>query len=153
MEKLRVVRVAARIALAIMTAIFGVLATDCGNKKTGEATSVNRSTPQEENTRRVMPIADENAVKRSRSLYMGTCSACHAPDAKGIQGLGPDLTRNQFVKSLTDEELLEFIIKGRPANDPANKTGVEMPPRGGNPALTDDQIRDIIAYLRSLYGR
>jgi hypothetical protein len=27
---------------------------------------------------------------------------------------------------------------------------VDMPPKGGNPALTDAQIMDIIAFIRSL---
>ncbi|WP_448601203.1 hypothetical protein [Thermoflexus hugenholtzii] len=44
---------------------------------------------------------------------------------------------------------MEFIKKGRPATDPANTTGVDMPPKGGNPALTDQDLADIIAFLRT----
>ena len=57
---------------------------------------------------------------------------------------------SDFVKGLSDQELLAFIKKGRPTSDPANTTGVDMPPKGGNPSLTDQQILDIIAYIRSL---
>jgi disulfide bond formation protein DsbB len=35
-------------------------------------------------------------------------------------------------------------------SDPLNTTGIAMPPKGGNPALTDGQIVDIVAYLRSI---
>jgi disulfide bond formation protein DsbB len=79
-----------------------------------------------------------------------TCAGCHGPDGKGIQGLGKDFTTSEFVKSQTDEQLLAFIKVGRPASDPLNTTGVDMPPKGGNPALTDLQIMDVIAYVRSL---
>lgn len=79
-----------------------------------------------------------------------TCAGCHGPDGKGIQGLGKDFTASEFVKSQTDEQLLAFIKVGRPASDPANTTGVDMPPKGGNPAFTDEQLLDIIAYVRSL---
>ena len=49
----------------------------------------------------------------------------------------------------TEEELANFINIGRPAGDPANMTGVDMPPRGGNPSLTDQDIRDVSAYLKA----
>ncbi|MER3514081.1 MAG: hypothetical protein C4310_06580 [Chloroflexota bacterium] len=78
------------------------------------------------------------------------CAACHGTDAKGLPGLGKDLTASQFVKSQTDEQLVEFIKKGRDTSDPANTTGVAMPPKGGDPSLTDDQLRAIVAYIRTL---
>jgi len=82
--------------------------------------------------------------------YQQSCSACHGQDAKGLPNLGKDLTTSDFVHSSSDQELLEFVKQGRPVSDPANTTGVDMPPKGGNPALTDQQILDIIAYLRTL---
>lgn len=88
---------------------------------------------------------------RGKELFVGTCAACHGPTAEGIPGLGKDLTTSEFVAGLSDAELLEFIKKGRPIDDPLNTTGVEMPPRGGNMTLTDDDLRDIIAYIRSLH--
>ncbi len=86
-----------------------------------------------------------------KTEYAQFCSACHGPDAKGLKGLGKDLTASDFVKKLSDEELLHYVIKGRAADDPLNTTGIPMPPKGGNPALTDQQIADIISYLRTFY--
>ncbi len=85
-----------------------------------------------------------------QTKYQGTCSACHGPDAKGIQGLGKDLTTSEFAKGLPDAEVILFITKGRDPSDPANTTGVQMPPRGGNPALKDQDLADIVAYVRTL---
>ena len=83
-------------------------------------------------------------------LYQGTCAACHGADATGIDGLGKDLHDNEFTNSLSDPELIAFLEVGRPASDPLNTTGVDMPPKGGNPALTDQDLQDIVAYLRTL---
>jgi disulfide bond formation protein DsbB len=87
---------------------------------------------------------------QGQTKFVGTCSSCHGPEARGLPGLGKDLHNNAFVKSQTDAQLLAFIQKGRPASDPANTTKVDMPPRGGNPALKDSDINDIIAYIRTL---
>ncbi|MFN2187894.1 MAG: c-type cytochrome [Candidatus Promineifilaceae bacterium] len=78
------------------------------------------------------------------------CAACHGPDAKGLPNLGKDMTTSEFIKGLTDDELVEFIKTGRPIDDPANTTGVEMPAKGANPAFTDEDLYDIVAYIRTV---
>jgi mono/diheme cytochrome c family protein len=79
-----------------------------------------------------------------------TCSACHGPEGKGIQGLGKDFTASEFVKGQTDDELVAFIKVGRDPSDPLNTTGVAMPPKGGNPALNDQDLYDLVAFIRTL---
>ena len=64
--------------------------------------------------------------------------------------LGKDLHQNEFVRGLDDEELFQFFKTGRPANHPLNEQRVDMPPKGGNPALQDDDLRLIAAYVRSI---
>ena len=64
--------------------------------------------------------------------------------------LGKNLHRNEFARSKSDDDLVEFLKVGRPAFDPLNERGVDMPPRGGDPALTDDDLRLIVAYVRSI---
>lgn len=82
--------------------------------------------------------------------YNALCIACHGPGGEGVEGLGKSFTTSEFLREKNDEEMLEFIKIGRPIGDPLNTTGVDMPPKGGNPALTDEQILDIIAYVRTL---
>ena len=97
-----------------------------------------------------LPEAVSNAGEPAGAgLYQQTCAACHGPDAKGQPNLGKDLTTSQFVRSQSDQALLAFIKQGRMPNDPGNTTGVPMPPKGGNSALTDAQILDIIAFIRT----
>ena len=84
------------------------------------------------------------------TIYDNACVACHGADAKGVPSLGKDLTTSTFADGLTDEELVSFIIEGRPAGDPLNTTGVDMLPRGGNSGLSDHDLFDVVAYLRTL---
>ena len=53
-------------------------------------------------------------------------------------------------KTGDDDALLAFIKQGRSPSDPKNTTGIQMPPKGGNPAMSDDDILDVIAYLRTM---
>lgn len=101
-------------------------------------------------TQQSQTVAVDAKVQEGQSLFSTTCFACHGFDARGIPGLGKNLVESTFIHGLTDDELLAFIINGRPIGDPLNTTGVAMPARGGNPSLTDDQLLSIIAYLRSL---
>ena len=82
-----------------------------------------------------------------------SCTACHGPAGQGIVGLGKDLTISEFVTGKTDQELVEFIKVGRDPSDPLNTTGIAMPPKGGNPALDDEDLQNIIAYIRTLHQK
>jgi len=89
-------------------------------------------------------------VADGKALYMKTCPACHGPDARGLPGLGKDMTTSEFIPSKSDAELVEFIKKGRAIDDPLNTTGVPMPPMGANPTLTDPEILAIVGFIRLL---
>lgn len=88
-------------------------------------------------------------VSQGKSYFGASCSGCHGSDGRGVAGLGKNLVKSDFMSDLNDQELHEFIVTGRSAWDPTNTTGVDMPAKGGNPALTDDNIYQIIAYLRT----
>jgi disulfide bond formation protein DsbB len=89
-------------------------------------------------------------VQLGQVEFREVCSLCHGLNGEGRRVLGSDLRHNMFVQGKSDDELAAFIVAGRSASDPANQTGVDMPPRGGNPELSDDKIGHIVAYLRSL---
>ncbi|MGH9464959.1 MAG: c-type cytochrome [Thermoanaerobaculia bacterium] len=84
------------------------------------------------------------------ALFRGTCAACHGANGEGMPRLGKDLRAGAFVRGRSDAQLVEFLKEGRPATHPDNLTRVDMPPRGGNPALTDEDLAAIVVYLRSL---
>jgi disulfide bond formation protein DsbB len=95
------------------------------------------------------PSSPTDIIARGKKAYV-SCIACHGKDATGVKNMGKNLIESPFVAKLTDDALVDFIKKGRGPTDPDNTTKVGMPPKGGNPALKDEQIRDIVAYIRSL---
>lgn len=99
------------------------------------------------------PAASQGDAVKGKTVFEGTCVSCHGPDAKGLPGLGKDLTTSEFVSQQTDKQLVDFIKKGRPANDPANTNKVDMPPRGGNPALSDNDLANVVAFVRSIHQK
>lgn len=114
-----------------------------------------KATPGADEKSKALALAGGDAelagyIASGMTLYAKTCIACHGPQGTGIKGNGKALARNEFIKGLDDDSLLAFVKKGRDPSDPRNTTGVGMPPKGGNPALSDDDLLDIISYLRTL---
>lgn len=121
---------------------FGISA--CGGGDTGSQSSSQDSSSQTEATFRGDPEV-------GKELFSGTCIACHGPEGKGIPGLGKDMTTSEFIAGKTDKELVDFIKVGRDPSDPLNTTGVAMPPKGGNPALSDEDLFNIVSFVRTLH--
>ncbi|MGB7860534.1 MAG: c-type cytochrome [Acidimicrobiia bacterium] len=83
-------------------------------------------------------------------LFTATCATCHGQGGIGVDGLGPTFIGNEFVAGMDDAALIDFITVGRPIDDPDNQTGVAMPAKGANPALSSADLADIVAYLREI---
>ncbi len=83
-------------------------------------------------------------------VYEATCVACHGPNGEGIEGLGKPMPGSPFITGLSDADLITFIKEGRGPSHPDNTTGVDMPPKGGNPALDDQDLADVVAFIRTL---
>ena len=95
------------------------------------------------------PVVD---AEKGHKLFIGTCASCHGLKGEGMPGQGKPLVHNTFIQGQDDAQLLAFLKIGRQSWDPANTTKVQMPPRGGNPALSDGNMRDIVAFLRTQQG-
>ena len=87
---------------------------------------------------------------RGQKLYQQTCAMCHGYQGEGVPRLGKPIVDSEFVRRYSDEELVRFLVEGRAANHPDNTQGIPMPPRGGNPSLTDEDLAAIVAYMRSI---
>ncbi len=96
------------------------------------------------------PTNSPEDIAQGGEIFASTCSACHGADAKGLPNLGKDLTTSEYVKDNDDAVLLILLKEGRPSGHELNTTGVDMPPKGGNPSLTDDDLLKVVAYLRSI---
>ena len=94
-------------------------------------------------------LLDPQAVLRGKKVY-SSCITCHGKTGVGVPKTGADLVHSDFLRTKTDEELVAFVKKGRQPGDPDSKMKLAMPAKGGNPAIKDNQIQDVIVYLRSL---
>ena len=90
------------------------------------------------------------AVEAGGAVFRGSCRACHGSDGEGVDGLGKPLVDSEFVDGLDDDALVAFIAEGRPADDPDNTSGIAMPAKGNNSSLTDEDLANVVAFIRSL---
>lgn len=96
-------------------------------------------------------VGSESSI--GHDAFVASCSACHGSAGEGVPGLGKALSGSPFVAEKSDAELMAFVKTGRPIWDPENTTGVDMPAKGGNPALSDEALAEIVKYIRSLHGK
>jgi disulfide bond formation protein DsbB len=123
--------------------VFGLMFT-AGWDRNAQARATTNVFTEHSETGAMLPVA----VNDGQQLYAEACAACHGQQREGVPNLGNALVANQYIASLTDEQLLSFLRTGRGLDSPENTTGLVMPPSGGRPDLSDEQILSIIAYLR-----
>lgn len=90
-----------------------------------------------------------NGQSGDAQLYREACAGCHGPRGEGVTQLGTALIGSSLIHTQSDTAMLKFLRAGRAANDPANKSGLAMPPSGGRPDLSDAQLLAIIHYLHN----
>ena len=88
-----------------------------------------------------------NADGAGESLYMKNCMVCHADDGSGAMPGVSDLTENKTWSAIDERSLLAKLKQG------IQKQGasMSMPAKGGNPDLTDDELKGIIHYMRKTF--
>ena len=87
-------------------------------------------------------------VKAGKKLYSQTCIACHGANGKGALPGVSNFTTTDGPLAKSDAELTKSITEGLATPGAA----LSMPAKGGIPSLSDDDIRALIAYLRSEFG-
>ena len=83
-------------------------------------------------------------LTRGETVYKGTCLACHGSDGAGSLPGVPDLAAKTGPLSQDDAVLLKRMADG--FRSPGSPMG--MPPRGGNPDLTDADLKAVLKYMR-----
>jgi mono/diheme cytochrome c family protein len=85
---------------------------------------------------------------RGGTLYAANCTTCHGASLEGGIGavLNPIDKLPGVPNSLDPTFLISIITNGRQpqAGDPKS---VQMPAKGGNTALTDQDVKDLAAYI------
>lgn len=134
----------------ILSAIVLALLTACGGDNAAEQAAPAEAEAVAAEAEEEVAEAMSGDPATGAELYSKSCVACHGPNGEGVEGLGRDMTASEFIAERSNVELVEFIKTGRDPSDPLNTTGVAMPPKGGNPALSDADLQDIVAHIRTL---
>ena len=94
--------------------------------------------------------AQQGVLESGKQLYQQRCAPCHGPDGKAntptAQALNPkprDHTDGAYMNALANDHLVKVIKQGGAA---VGKSPI-MPPQAD---LNEQQVRDIVAFVRSL---
>jgi mono/diheme cytochrome c family protein len=83
-----------------------------------------------------------------KAIYAKACVSCHGANGRGTLRGSPDLTKKGGVLAKPHTAMEDHIIHGyRSPNSRAF-----MPPRGGKPGLSDQDMKDVHAYLHKAFG-
>lgn len=97
----------------------------------------------------ITALADADTVAAGKAVYSQTCFACHGTNGKGaIPGVA-DLTKADGALAKSDEDLIKSITAGLQTPGAA----LAMPPLGGNPALSEADVKAVLAYIRAEFGK
>ncbi|WP_018624905.1 cytochrome c5 family protein [Kangiella aquimarina] len=107
------------------------------------------NTPSEKEIEKSVSINQFKSKLSGGDVYTSSCVACHGSDGKGALPGTPDFTNAKGPLSKNDEELLSNIING--FQSPGSP--MAMPPRGGNASLTDADLKAVINYIRTTFGK
>src|SRR5213596_2514424 len=77
-----------------------------------------------------------DAIRAGMGQFRSRCADCHGVDARGVRS--PDLTQ-VWASGRTDDGLFKTVKNG--------VTGTEMP---ANPRMFDQEVWQVLAYLRTL---
>lgn len=86
-------------------------------------------------------------LKRGEVVYYKACIACHAADGAGSLPGVPDLTEKGGALRQEDAVLIRRMAEG--FQTPGSP--MEMPPRGGDPAVSDADLKAVLKYMRKAF--
>lgn len=92
-------------------------------------------------------VVPADSVAQGSAVFHQTCIACHGANGKGMLPGMPDFNDPHGVLTLPETVLEKRITDGyHGGNAP-----IAMPPKGGDANLTQNEIKDVIAYLRTTF--
>jgi len=95
------------------------------------------------------PATAADNVRRGEVVYKESCIACHGDDGSGNWSGVPDLTEKKGVLAKRDAVLLKHMVNG--FQSPGSP--MAMPARGGDPTLTEADLKAALKYMRKEFLR
>ena len=93
---------------------------------------------------------DKATMERGKKVYNAYCITCHQPDGGGVPLLNPPLVKTAYVLG-SKTKLIQVILKGMNSHEEIDGETYSntMAPFD---YLTDQQIADVLTYIRNSFG-
>ena len=100
---------------------------------------------------KIATLTKEIQVEKGRGVYMQTCFVCHQMNGEGVPAQIPPLAKSDYFARMTDDEAIHTVIAGRSGEVIVNgkKYNGTMTPLN---YLNDDQIANVLTYVRNSFG-
>ena len=114
----------------------------CSKKEETKTGETKQATPTEQKSTPVAQTKEQAAAGSTaasdsgKAVYQNTCAACHETGVSGAPKTG-DKTAWEGRIAKGKDQLVQSVINGMGA----------MPPKAGNPSLSEAQIRAAVAYI------
>ena len=90
------------------------------------------------------------SMQRGKKVYDTYCLTCHQADGAGVPRMNPPLIKTTYV--LGDKKrLINIILKGFNESVEINGDYYDNP-MPAQPQLTDQQVADVLTYVRNSFG-
>jgi mono/diheme cytochrome c family protein len=93
----------------------------------------------------------KNSVARGKKVYEAYCSACHQADGGGVPRMNPTLIKTKWVLG-SKTQLISIIVKGLKGGEIEIDGDEYHNPMPAQTQLTDQQIADVLTYVRNSFG-
>lgn len=89
-------------------------------------------------------------AQNGKKVYETTCLPCHQADGSGVPNLNPPLKKTKWVQG-DKKQLIDIVLKGLDAEIEIDGEYFNNP-MPSQAHLTDQQIADVLTYIRSNFG-
>jgi len=134
----------------IYCVLIGILFLSCQNASENKKVTPVSTEKLATEISKSLPPAAARKEHPGKAVYNQYCLTCHQADGTGVQNMHPPLTPGSWVGN-DPNELIAIMMKGLSGKIEVNGEVYKnfMP---SHAQLTDEQLADVLSYIRSSFG-
>jgi len=134
----------------VFSVVLGVFVISFHDSRGGNNAAINRAEPPAKEISGNQPSKPAAKEHPGKAAYTKYCLVCHQANGSGVPGMFPPVGKGSWA-GRDPKELVLIITKGLSGKVEVNGAVYKsaMPPQ---PQLTDQEIADVLTYIRSDFG-
>jgi len=88
------------------------------------------------------------SMQRGKTIYEAQCMSCHMAEGEGLEGVFPPLAKTDYLND--KNRLVKVVLRG--VRGPMKINGVEYNGEMAGFSLNDDEVSDVLNYIRNSWG-